>query len=114
MSCYNSTAPSSPPLNIIVTSVNPSSLMVSWQPPPPIDHNGPITGHVIRYTRVGSSDMMSVIINSGTTEYIISRLVAYVDYSVTVAAMNVNGTGPLSNPMVNRSGENSELKPLVC
>ena len=114
MSCYNSTVPSSPPLNIIVTSVIPSSLMVSWQPPPLIDHNGPITGHVIQYTRVGSSDMMSVIINSGTTEYIILRLVAYVDYSVTVATMNVNGTGPFSNPMVNRSGENSELKPFVC
>ena len=109
MSCYNSTAPSSPPQIVMVTSVNPASLMVSWQPPPPIDHNGPITGRVIQYTRVGSSDMMSVNVSSGTTEYIISGLVAYVDYSVTVAAVNVNGTGPFSNPMEGRSGEESEL-----
>ena len=109
MSCYNSTAPSSPPQSVMVTSVIPASLMVSWQPPPPVDHNGPITGHVIQYTRVGSSDMISVNVNSGTTQHIISGLAAYVNYSVTVVAMNINGTGPYSNTEVGRSGEDSEL-----
>ena len=109
MSCYNSTVPSSPPQNVTVTSVNPASLNVSWQPPAMIDHNGIITGHVIQYTRVGSSDIMSVNVNSGTT-HTISGLVAYVNYSVTVAARTVNGTGPFSNPpVVQRSGEDGEL-----
>ena len=106
---YDSTAPSSPPQNVMVASFDPSSLMVSWQPPPAIDHNGPITGYVINYTRVGSSDMMSVNVTSGTV-YTISELVTYVIYSVTVAAMNVNGTGPFSNSIVELSGEASELK----
>ena len=107
MPCYNSTVPSSPPQNVMVTSVNPASLMVSWQPPPMIDHNGPITGHVINYTRDGISDMMNV--NSSIT-HTISGLVAYVNYSVTVAARTVNGTGPFSNPSVaGRSGEDGEL-----
>ena len=108
MSCYNSTVPSSPPQNVMVTSVNPASLMVSWQPPPMIDLNGPIISHVIQYTRVGSSDMMSVNVNSGTT-YTISGLVAYIDYSVTVAARTVNGTGPFSSAVVQRSGEDGEF-----
>ena len=108
MSCYNSTVPSSPPQNVIVTSVNPASLMVSWQPPAMIDHNGMITGHVINYTRVGSSDMMSVNVNSGTT-HTISGLVAYVDYSVIVAARTVNGTGTFSSAVVQRSGVDGEL-----
>ena len=107
MSCYNSTVPSSPPKNVMVTSVNPASLRVSWQPLPIISHNGPITGHVIQYTRGGTSNMMNV--NSSTTQTI-SGLVPYVDYSVTVAARNVNGTGPFSNPPVERrSGEDGEL-----
>ena len=106
MSCYNSTVPSSPPQNVTVTSVNPASLRVSWQLPSTINYNGPITGHVIRYTRDGTSDMMNV--NSGTT-HTISGLVAFVDYSVTVAAVNVNGTGPFSNPVVEKSGKDSEL-----
>ena len=93
----------------MVESHNPASLIVSWQPPLEIDHNGPITGHVIQYTRVGSSDMMSVNVTSGTT-HTISGLVAYVNYSVIVAAMNVNGTGPFSDPpMLVRSGEDGEL-----
>ena len=106
MSCYNSTAPSSPPLNVMVTSVDPASLMVSWQPPPPIDHNGPITGYMIQYTRVGSSNPMTMEGNSGIT---ISGLVAFVNYSVTVAAVNSAGTGTFSDPVVERSGQDGQL-----
>ena len=88
----------------MVTSVNPASLMVSWETPPVIvNRNRTITGHVIRYTRVGSSDMMSVNVSSETT-HTISGLVASTNYSVTVAAVNVYGTGPFSNPAVGRSG----------
>jgi len=43
--------------------------------------------------------MMSVNVTCGTT-YTISGLVAYTDYSVRVAAMNVNGTGNFSNLVV--------------
>ena len=108
MSCYNSTVPSSPPQNVMVTSVNLASLNVSWQPPSQINHNGPITGYVILYARVGSSDMMFVNVNSGTT-HTIPGLVALAEYSVIVAAVNVNGTGAFSDPVTGRSGESGEL-----
>ena len=105
MSCYYSTVPSSPPQNVMVTSVNPASLRVSWQLPSTINYNGPISGHVIRYTEGGTSNMRNV---NSTTIHTISGLIAFVDYSVTVAAVNVNGTGNFSNPVVQRSGEDSE------
>ena len=109
MSCYNSTVPSSPPLDVMVESRNPASLNVSWDRPVSRDRNGDITGYVIQYTRIGSSDMMSVDVTSGTT-HTISGLVAYVNYSVIVAAMTVNGTGPFNDPpVVGRSGEDGEL-----
>ena len=93
----------------MVESHNPASLMVSWRLPVQRDRNGPIIGYMIRYTRVGSSDIMSVNVTSGTT-HTISGLVAYVNYSVIVAAMTVNGTGPFSDPpVVERSGEDGEL-----
>ena len=83
---------------------------MSWDPPLEIDHNGPLIGYVIQYNRVGSSDMMSVNVTSGTT-HTISRLAVLTQYSVIVAAMTVNGTGPLSNPpVVGRSGEYGEIK----
>ena len=102
--CYNSTAPSSPPLNVMVESHNIASLNVSWQPPIARNRNGPNT-YVIQYTEFESNDMTSVNVTSETT-HTISGLVAYVDYSVIVAAMTVNGTGPFSDPpVVGRSGE---------
>ena len=105
MLCYNSTVPSSPPQNVMVTDDDPASLIVLWDPPPPIDHNGRIT-YMIQYTGGGTSDIMNV--NSGTNQRI-PGLVAFIDYSVRVAARTVNGTGPFSNAVVGRSGEDSEL-----
>ena len=93
----------------MVTSVNPSSLRVSWQPPPEIDHNGVIIGYAINYTRVGSRDMVSDTLLFGTT-IATSGLVPFVDYSITVAAMTVDGTGPLNDPpVVQTSGQDSKL-----
>ena len=111
MSCYNSAVPSSPPRDVMVESHNPASLNVSWIPPVRRNRNGPITGYVIQYTVVGSSDIMSMDVNGDTRVIIIPELVAYVNYSVIMAAMTVNGTGPFNNsPVIGRSGEDGELK----
>ena len=112
MSCYNSIAPSSPPQNVVVTSVDPASLMVSWQPPLAIDHNGMIIGYMINYTEVDTNVMMSVNINSGTT-LTISGLRAVTEYSVVIAAINVNGTGSFSDAVNGISGDPSELNKLM-
>ena len=102
-----STAPSSPPQNIDVTSANPATLKVSWQPPSEINCNRAITGYVIQYARVGSDDNMIVNVPDDTI-LAISGLFAYAEYSVTVAAVNANGTGPFSKPIVETSGEDGE------
>ena len=93
----------------MLATVNPASLNVSWQPPLDIDHNGLITGYVIRYTRVGSLSVITTIeIVTNKITYTISGLVADVDYSVMVASLNINGTGPFSDPEVERSGDNGK------
>ena len=107
MSCYHSTVPSSPPQNVMATSVNPASLNVSWQPPLEINRNGMITGYMIQYTRVDINVTMSVNVNSGAT-HTISGLVASTQYSVMVAAVNVNGTGSFSDTVMVMSGEPSK------
>ena len=70
--------------------------------------NEPITGYVIQYARVGSDDNMIVNVDNGTA-LTISGLFACVAYSVTVAAVNAEGTGPFSKPVIATSGEDSEL-----
>ena len=92
----------------MVTSIIPASLMVSWQPLLEINHNGVITSYVIIYTEIEGNVVRSVTVNSGT-RYILSGLFPYVDYSVIVAAININGTGPFNNPVIGRSGEDSKL-----
>ena len=99
MSCCNSTVPSSSPQDVIVESHNPGLLRVSWQPPLEKNHNGPIIGYVIQYTRIGLSNVTNVIVTS-KTNHTISGLVAYVNYSVKVTAATVNGTGDFSDPRV--------------
>ena len=103
-----STVPSLPPHNVSVTSTDPASLAVDWELPSELRRNGPITGHVIHYTRVGSNDEMSKDVDSGSV-HTISGLVACTEYSVSVAAKTANGTGPFSEPEVQVSGEDGKF-----
>ena len=87
---------------------------MSWQPPLEKPHNELITGYVIQYARVGSDDTMIVNVPNDTT-LTIKGIFAHVDYSVTVAAVNANGIGPFSKPLIATSGEDSELNYItVC
>ena len=73
--------------------------------------NGDVTGYVIRYTRVGSgvSQMMSISDRrKGVRTSVIQGLVVFTNYSVEVAAVNVNGTGPFSDPVTGLSGQDSQ------
>ena len=72
-------------------------------------HDVPITGYVIQYIKDGSQDMINDIRNISGTTHTISGLVAQAKYSVKVAAMNVDGTGPFSESVIKSSGEDSEL-----
>ena len=106
----NSTVPKLPPQNVTVTSTDPASLTVNWELPSELSHHGPITGHVIQYTRVGSNDKISKDVDSGTT-HTISGLVACTEYSVSVATKTASGTGPYSEPeVVQISGKDGKFK----
>ena len=108
MLCYNSIVPSSSPTAVVIRGHNPASLKVSWRLPSIRNRNGEITGHVIQYTRVGSQTVITETITNETT-HIITGLLGYVNYSISVAAKNVNGTGRFSSAVVQRSGQDSEF-----
>ena len=105
----NSTAPSSPPQDINITSNDPAILVVSWEPPQEENCDVPITGYVIQYARVEKdNDGMIVNVHNDTT-FTITGLCANAEYKITVAAVNVNGTGPFSEYVFATSGEDSKL-----
>lgn len=90
-----------------MTSVNPASLRVSWQPPPEIDQNGPLTSYLILYSIPGSSNVTNITVTN-RNEFTLSGLIAFSNYSVQVAARTVNGTGPISSSIIQTSGEDGK------
>ena len=63
---------------------------------------------MIQYARVKSDDNKSddnMIVNIPDISLTLSGLFACAEYSVTVAAVNTNGTGPFSKPEIAISGE---------
>ena len=110
ITCY-STVPSSPPHGIVITSTNPASLKISWQPPLETLCAVPITGYMIEYFKDAAQDNIKDVKNvnvTSTTTYTISELIPCAKYSVQVAAMNGNRIGPFSKPVVEIL-EDSEL-----
>ena len=91
----------------MAVSVHPGALNVSWQPPVEINQNGPIT-YLIVYTNNESN----ITSNDTTSETIlaISALDVFSDYSIKVAAVTVNGTGPFSDPVMEMSGHDGKYK----
>ena len=85
---------------------------MSYRPPEGSLHNGDVTGYEIRYTRVGSGVSQLMNVNSDSLNNfrtsVIPGLVAFTSYSVEVAAVNVNGTGPFSDPVTGLSGQDSK------
>jgi len=90
---------------------DPAMLLVRYRPPEVSLRNGDVTGYVIRYTRVGSGHGVSLNITFDgggvfqTSD--IPGIMAYTNYSVEVASVNVNGTGPFSYPVIGLSGQDS-------
>ena len=95
MTFITTTAPSLPPQNVRLTSIDVASFNVTWESPPEIHQNGQITGYDIVYYCQWSEmfDKVNVTVNATTTQYNISALTPFVSYVVKIAARNVNGTG---------------------
>ena len=91
-------APSSPPLNLAVQSVNSTSLTLSWEPPS-LAHQ---TGAIFNYTLTcilpaesGLPPVISVFTTAGA--HTLNGLTPATLYSCDVFATNVYGNGPPAN-----------------
>ena len=91
---YFYTAPTAAPLSLTVSIVNPTTVAVSWNPPPLEFRNGIIRNYTIRYFESQTNTFYTVV--SQNTSTVISSLHAFYDYSFSVAAFTVL-TGPFSN-----------------
>lgn len=103
--CSTHVAPSAPPMSVELIVSNPSTINVSWAPPPCLDQNGILSGYQIRYndTTQFTGATASRIMDSSTLNTSLNpvvRLEAFRNYSIEVAAVvGGNLTGVFSSPL---------------
>ena len=81
-------------------SVQLTEVSLQWREVPCVQQNRPITGYIVRFYKTCGADR-GIQWNKlvGTTCGIIDGLTPNTEYVFQVAAVNVNGTGPFSEPI---------------
>ena len=92
--------PTGPPQNVEIQSISATSVSIAWSTPKFDMQNGDIFAFVIFI--VGEKAHHKQTINS-TESYIsgvtLSSLEPFSQYNLSIAAVNVNGSGPYSSPL---------------
>ena len=91
--------PSGAPQSLEAMFVQPTEVYLRWREVPCVQQNGPITGYVMRYYATHGDDRDVQNKSVVTTGDIIDGLTPNTEYAFQVAAVNVNGTGPFSEPI---------------
>ena len=78
-----------------------TSILVEWDEVPADQQNGIITGYTITYESQTENQNGDVQVNgSQVRETDLKNLKEYVNYNITVFASTVKGNGPVSDPIV--------------
>ena len=112
ITCFNHSAPSSPPSNVIATAVSPTSIMVTWDMVPPIDQNGVITMYEVLHepleTFNGAIMSSTTTVGGMTLTAVLDGLEEYVNYYISIRAYTSAGEGPYSDGVIERTNEDGE------
>ena len=99
----NFTAPSSSPVNMRALADSSTTIMVSWDPVPPIDQNGIITEYEVMYqpleTFNGSIVTRRVNVTEPEMSVTLMELQEFVNYSISLHAYTSVGGGPYNTPV---------------
>ncbi|KAL1023895.1 hypothetical protein UPYG_G00048650 [Umbra pygmaea] len=102
------THPSAPPQGVTCSSPSSTSLLVSWDPPPPEYQNGIITGYSIQYSIMEGQNRTSRQVSGippGSSPYLLENLEKWSEYGITVRALTEAGEGPESLQRLVRTEE---------
>lgn len=97
----SSLVPSRPPTLVKAWNTSSTSIQVSWQPlNDSYYEHGVLLGYLLSYRRAdGRGGEDSTIICPGALNGNITELDEYVEYTITVQAINIKGIGPASQPV---------------
>ena len=94
--------PSSAPINVTVTAISSTIILVVWNEVVPINRNGEITTYQIEFTPLedfgGRIGRDSVTMSSTSLSTNLTSLQEFVFYNISVRAYTSVGPGPYSSP----------------
>ncbi|RDD35988.1 Tyrosine-protein phosphatase Lar, partial [Trichoplax sp. H2] len=88
--------PNTYPSDINVTTLTSTSIYISWQPIPLFERNGVITVYNISYHSLQRNHNGIIQVDGSTLSNVLSNLLPYTTYNVTVRASTSVGFGPTS------------------
>jgi len=97
--------PSASVVDLMVESRWPTTVRISWKPPPEDTHNGKINGYYLGYKQSssnyqGSFSYKTIPVGHNSYEYFLTSLQKGTEYIVIVKAYNSAGSGPSSQEML--------------
>jgi receptor-type tyrosine-protein phosphatase Q len=90
--------PDAPPIEVSSEVESSTTVLISWQPPPFEDQNGPIVYYILILSDLVFS-LEDIEVNTSSLNYIATHLEEHNTYSYIVAAATDVGTGPYSAPL---------------
>ena len=110
---YALAAPSGPPRGVVASPRSESSIILQWQAPDEDRWNGPLQGYVIRYMPSGYPDstISYEMLDDLSNLFILTGLIIFTEYELSVAAYNAEGVGVYSDITTVRTQEGSPTQP---
>ena len=96
--CSFISAPTASPENVTAEAIRFDMITVNWRQVPCLERNGEITGYVVRAS-IDGEVVASTGVGSANTATL-TGLSPLQTYSLSVAAVNSEGTGALSSPII--------------
>ena len=111
-------APSDTPQNVVTVALSPTSIEITFVPPPEINQNGPITSYNISYTGE-TFDNITQFVTVNITDPIypavaqvssdLTELQEYNNYTINVSAINRIGTSGFTAGVIQITNEGGLL-----
>ena len=94
-------------MNLAVDVENSTTAHLSWDPPPPSDHNGVITVYTITVLNKETDEEMEF--TAITTTFTVTDLDPFTNYGFSVTSNTAVGMGPESNIESFQTAEDGKL-----
>ncbi|XP_051170943.1 tyrosine-protein phosphatase Lar isoform X3 [Leptopilina boulardi] len=97
--------PGAPPQNVSGRAVSPTSILVTWNPPPAEHSHGRIAYYKLQAVESGRSDSEARLVTLNNTQFLLDELKKWTEYRIWVAAGTSVGDGPSSRPLTVKTHE---------